>query len=247
MLANQPSASATRYLRKMVDRVQDRAGPSFISIGADMNVHGRASAAHARVTNNSLEMASYVPPNMSDAEMLQQGIIASSNAAAPASTFPASRGGGLLAEYVPTNMSEEEMIRLAIIASNRSGTAGQHQVTARLHSAHASAVTASCQSFADSAFTPVDSSVRDATDTEEPTPMIIVRTRDQIIQAHHDHRSIMTTEQKRASAKAVEALTRKHDKPHDKDFVNCVNKWAELPTPERADEVMAYAEDLPGK
>lgn len=240
MLANPPSASATGYLRRKVDQVQDRAGPSFINLGADMNVHGRASAADKRITNNSLEMDAFVPPDMSDADMLQQGIIAS-NAAAGASA--ASRG--VLSQYVPTNMSEEEMFRHAVIASTRSSGTGQHQATARLHSVHASAVSSSRQSFASSAFTPVDSSVRDdAIAEEDPTPLTIKSTRNYIIEHRHNNRKSMSKEERRASAKAVEALTRKHDKPHDKGFVNCVNKWADLPTPERADEVMAYAEDL---
>lgn len=127
MLANKPSDAHRRELQRMIDKVQHPAGPSFTIIG-DMNTFGRASRADKRVTNNHLELALFAPQDMSDEEMLQQGIAQSnlvvggqaggraSSAYAPNLDFDA-------LHYAPANMSEDEMIQHALRESTSTGAA----------------------------------------------------------------------------------------------------------------------------
>ena len=71
------------------------------------------------------------------------------------------------------------------------------------------------------------------------TPLIIVSTRNQIMRHRRNNKDTMSKEQKAASARAFGGLSR----PHNSIYVNVVKANSDLPTPERADEVMAYAED----
>ena len=73
--------------------------------------------------------------------------------------------------------------------------------------------------------------------------MIIVNTRSEIFRRRIEDRKTMTMtkERKAASVLAFGALSRRH--PHRDEYVNVVNAVSDLPTPDRADEVMDYAED----
>ena len=68
MTANPPNPKTAIDLRKRVDAVQHPDGPSMTAIG-DMNVHGRSTAAHRRVSNNGLYL-NHVPKNMLEEEQL---------------------------------------------------------------------------------------------------------------------------------------------------------------------------------
>lgn len=296
MIANKPSHAHGRELRRMIDQVQHPAGPSFTDIG-DMSGFGRASRADKRVTNNHLDLSSFAPQDMSDEDMLQQGI-ARSNTVSGA-------GGGHFEtqQYAPTNMSEDEMIQQAIQLSTGAGAtdageegailrnlAGRSLASIGLESNHdivdnntddyynqkmpattiayhpnashrhfyntaGPLVSSSSQmniyarsdhpssvsnSFSTStAFTPNENGITDT--TADDTPMIIVRTRDEVIKKRTLNRKGMNPEERAASAYVVNALSR----PYEAPYVNYVNAHATLPTPERADEVMLYAEDDP--
>ncbi len=282
-LANKPSDGSRRELKRMIDRVQHPAGPSFTAIG-DMSNVGRVSRADKRVTNNHLELASFAPQDMSDEAMLQQGI-AQSNVASSAYASNLLDLEARQHDYVPTTMSEDEMLQLALreststIGADIRGGSNQHSMAVSRHtiednrkmpaatiayasnavppypytsgrslqlSSHSPSSLAGLHSSSiinslstSTAFTPNDNGIHDNADDD--TPMIIVRTRDQLIQNRSLRRNDMNPDQRQSSALAIGALSC----PHDKTYFNIVMANATKPTPERADEVMFFAEDDP--
>jgi hypothetical protein len=85
-------------------------------------------------------------------------------------------------------------------------------------------------------FTPTDSGIYD---TSDDTPMVIINTHKAIARHHHENKTTMTQEQKVSMVRAINALSR----PRNAAYVNVVNAMSDLPTLDRADEVMAYVED----
>ena len=72
----------------------------------------------------------------------------------------------------------------------------------------------------------------------DDTPLIIVSTRNQIMRHRRSNKDTMNKEQKAASARSFGGLSR----PYNSTYVNVVMANSDLPTPDRANEVMAYAE-----
>ena len=86
-------------------------------------------------------------------------------------------------------------------------------------------------------FTPADCGIYN---TSDDTPMVIVSTCKAIAHHCHENKTTMTQEQKVSTVCAINALS---SCPRNAAYVNVVNAMLDLPTPDRADEVMAYAED----
>lgn len=127
-----------------------------------------------------------------------------------------------LSQYQPMSMSEEDMMQQALIASRSFASDARSSIS---------------NSFSGSAFTPSDS---DVYDTSDDTPMLIVNTRNHVSQQRRENRAAMSVSERKASATVTAALSR----PRNAVCVNELNNIAELPTPDRADELIKLAEDL---
>ena len=116
ILNNPPPHHIMNDLRNKVDNIQHPAGPTHTEY-ADMQVHCRSStAASAQVYNNNLELSEYIPSSMSEEDMMQQAMVASTSVGG---SIPITSTAAELSAYVPPNMSNEEMYWRGIAESCR--------------------------------------------------------------------------------------------------------------------------------
>ena len=85
--------------------------------------------------------------------------------------------------------------------------------------------------------TPVDNGI---SNLDDDTPMIIVSTREHVAKSRRENRKTMSKKERKRHTKVVDALSR----PRNNTFVNELKGVKDLPSPDRAQELMEFAEDM---
>jgi hypothetical protein len=75
---------------------------------------------------------------------------------------------------------------------------------------------------------------------DDDTPMVIVNTRIHIAQNRRNNRASMSKRERKRHVTVIDALSR----PRNTTYVNELDGIADRPTPERAQEMMDFAEDM---
>ena len=219
MVGNRPADHRTVLnLRQAVDGVQHPAGPSHTNIG-DMNTHGRTTAADRRVTNNGL-LSEYVPVNMTEEQQLRAAMSANEH------------------DNASDGLTEEEMLEIALMESQSGAGGGQGQLLTEEELNSKMPGAPAKQSAAPPYYTtPVDNKTNAE---DDDTPMVIVNTRIHIAQNRRNNRASMSKRERKRHVTVIDALSR----PRNTTYVNELDGIADRPTPERAQEMMDFAEDM---
>ena len=223
MFSNPPSHSTVLSIRRRVDAMQHESGPSFTDVG-DMNTHGRASAADKRMTNNGL-LAEHIPSDMSDDQMMQAAMAASV-------TDNAFSGDAL----------EDDQLQIAMMESNdqASAEASRRLITLETFQPPAAAEYAQPAAFGSSAAAAATPTDRSTTALDEDTPMLIISTRNEVSKNRRENRKDMSKDERKVHGALIQKLTR----PHDRAYVNELTAIKDKSTPERAEDMIGFTEDM---
>ena len=232
MHANRPVHATLTSLRRRVDAMQHPAGPSHTIVG-DMNVHGRQTAADKRVTNNGL-MSAYIPAGMTEEQQMAAVMQQSMNANAT------------------NDVTEDELMGIALLESSELAAGGgitqqpltQSQLNSKMPAIPQQVLQATTHTtipqpalHATAHATPMNSNTTESDDT----PMFIVNTRNEVSKKRREKRRELSDKQRRVH---VTFLCKNLSRPHNAAYVNELAAIKDLPTPERAEEMLEFTEDM---
>jgi len=78
------------------------------------------------------------------------------------------------------------------------------------------------------------------TPANEDTPMLIVSTRNEVSKNRRENRKSMSKDERKVHGTLIQKLTR----PHDRAYVTELNAIKDKSTPERAEDMIGFTEDM---